>query len=55
MRMFVEGKAMLLHYQQYHCSSDAMIKKEFQCPISDCFKLCKRQGCLKRHTSECYP
>ncbi|VUZ41575.1 unnamed protein product [Hymenolepis diminuta] len=37
-----EKRAVLLHHRRYHRSSDVMIQKDFNCPISDCFKSYKR-------------
>ncbi|VUZ45211.1 unnamed protein product [Hymenolepis diminuta] len=46
-----EKGAMFPNYCRDHCSSDAAINEEFQCPISDSFKSYKRQGLFKRRIS----
>lgn len=43
---------MVLHYRQDHFSSGIMITKDFQYPISSCFKSYKRQEWLKHYTWE---
>lgn len=49
MRTFAEKKAMLVHYQQDNLSSGITINRDFQYPMSTCFKL------HKRRTSGCFP
>lgn len=50
----VRSCQLCANVRQDHSYSRPMIK-EFQCPISGCFKLYKRQRLLKGHISECHP